>query len=131
MTTDNGGRVSVPGREALAAAIRNAMPLMLDDVDRYVDAAMDAIMPLVVAYGDERYAAGLHAPNSSMALDAAYERGYAQALAEARAKTEALRDDCRRRDAERRAGLAEASAEYLEGYEDALDAALGGDDATE
>ena len=52
--------------------------------------------------------------------DSPHDNGAYVKLADVEDRVNRLRDDCRRRDAERRAGLAEASADYLEGYEDAL-----------
>lgn len=82
--SDNGA----PDREALAAAISDALskaePLLpLGNLSRRQ--AVDVIMPLVEAYGDERAAA-----EYDRIFDSAVATGKRMALDEARAKIEAL-----------------------------------------
>ena len=82
MTRDNGA----PDREALAAAIREA-GIQESGRPHIVERIVDAILPLVVAYGDERvaeYAEKNVPPSNAYAHGSVV--GRREALAEARAK---------------------------------------------
>ena len=112
-------------REALAAAITRCLWDFYTGTDRAyaedTDAILAAILPLVVAYGDERYAEALSAVCDE-SFGAGFDQGRGVALAEARAEIEALKGDT---DPAR--DLVEDAARWG-AFNEAL-AALGGDDA--